>query len=231
MVKRVVVIGTDKEFFTLVEEGMLGLNPEISWLEFENGFDIINYCLSNKELPEIVFTEMFLLKIDGITLLDYLSTYFPEIMVVGVVDELNSDIIRSFSEVGAAGLMKKSDAHVFFKIIDSVNGCRIVKTFLNDITPVYSATKRNLLQYRITILKKYRITKRESLFLLLNATGLDYMEIAKLMFISRKTVDNLFNSVAKKFGVQNRLNLTLFCIRMKLVKISTAKINATPYNC
>lgn len=223
MVKRVAVIGTDKEFFSIVKDAMLGLHPEICWLEFENGFEIINYCLNNKELPEIVFTEMFLLKIDGITLLDYLSTYFPEILVVGVVEELSSDIISNVSEIGAAGLIKKSDAHVFFKIIDSENGCRIMKTILNDITFVYSAPSRKLLQYRITIFEKYGITKRESLFLLLNATGLDYIEIAKLMFISRKTVDNLFNSVAKKFGVQNRLNLTLFCIRMKLAKMLTAK--------
>ncbi len=61
------------------------------------------------------------------------------------------------------------------------------------------------------------------MFLLLNATGLEYEKIATLMFISKKTVDNLFNSVAKKIGVQNRHNLTLFCIKMRLARFATVK--------
>lgn len=228
MVKTVAVIGLDKGFFSVLKEKVLGLYPEMRWLEFDNGFEIINYCLNNKELPEIIFTEMFLLKIDGITLTDYLSTYLPDIGVVCVVDELDGNVISNVSEVGAVGLMNKSDANMLFKIIQSDDDVfRIMKTTLNDIASIHPAVHKDLVHYRNTIFEKYGITKRESLFLLLNATGLEYGEIATLMFISRKTVDNLFNSVAKKFGIQNRHNLTLFCIRMKLAKFSTVKTATT----
>jgi len=228
MVKRVAVIGPDKEFFSVVKENILGFYPEMCWLEFDNGFEIINYCLNNKELPEIIFTEMFLFKIDGITVTDFLSTYLPNIGVVCVVDELDGNVISKVSEVGAVGLMNKSDASTLFKIIHSNDDlCHIMKTTLNDITSIHLADNKGLFHYRNTIFEKYGITKRESLFLLLNATGLEYGEIATLMFISRKTVDNLFNSVAKKFGVHNRHNLTLFCIRMRLAKFSTVKTATT----
>ncbi len=224
IIKRVAVIGPDKEFFSVVKENILGFYPEMCWLEFDNGFEIISYCLNNKELPEIVFTEMFLFKIDGITLIDYLSTYLPDIGVVCVVDELDGNVISNVSEVGAVGLMNKSDASILFKIIHSNDDvCSIMKTTLNDIASIHAAVHKDLFHYRDTIFLKYGITKRESLFLLLNATGLEYGEIATLMFISRKTVDNMFNSVAKKFVVQNRHNLTLFCIRMRLAKLSTVK--------
>lgn len=224
MVNKVAVIGPDKEFFSIVKGKLLGLYPEISWLEFDNGFEIISYCLNNKELPEVVFTEMFLFKIDGITLTDYLSTYFPDILIVCVIDELDGNVISNASEVGALGLMNKSDPGILFKIIYSNDDvCRIMKIALNDIASIHPADHKDLFSYRNTIFEKYGITKRESLFLLLNATGLEYYEIATLMFISRKTVDNLFNSVAKKVGVQNRHNLTLFCIRMRLVRFSTVK--------
>lgn len=224
MTKRVAVIGPDKEFFSDVKKNVLGFYPGICWFEFDNGFEFITHCLNTKELPEIVFTEMFLFKIDGIAVTDYLRTYLPEIGVVCVVDELEDNVISNVSEVGAAGLMNKSDASRLFKITYSNDDvCHILKTTLNDIASIHPAAYKNLFHYRDTIFKKYGITKRESLFLLLNATGLDYGEIATLMFISRKTVDNLFNSVAKKFGVQNRHNLTLFCIRMRLTKFSTVK--------
>lgn len=104
MVKRVALVGPDKGFFAAVKKNLLSFYPDVCWLEFDNGFDIILHCLTQKELPEIVFTEM--------------------------------------------------------------------------------------------------------------------------MFISKKTVDNLFNSVARKVGVQNRHNLTLFCIRTRLAKFSTVKTSS-----
>lgn len=47
----------------------------------------------------------------------------------------------------------------------------------------------------------------------------DDTEIAKLMFVERKTIDNVSANVAKKVNVKNRQNLTLFSIRNSLVKI------------
>lgn len=224
MFKRVALVGTDKKFFPFAKENLVGFYPNISWLEFDNGLEIINYCLNSKELPDIVITEMFLFKIDGIIVTDYLSTYFPDIGVICVVDELDGNIISNVTEVGAMGLINKSDPSILLKIIHSNDAIdSIMKTTLNDITPIHSAVSNDLFHYRNIIFKKYGITKRESLFILLNATGLEYGEIATLMFISRKTVENLFNSVAKKFGVQNRHNLTLFCMRMRLTKFSIIK--------
>lgn len=221
MFKRVAFVGTDKAFFTFAKKNLLGFCPDVSWLEFDNGYEIINYCLNSKELPEIVFTEMLLLKIDGIIVTDYLTTYFPYIGVICVTDELDNQIIKNVAEVGALGLINKSAPTMLLKFINTNDDiCSIIKTSVKNICPINAATPKGLFHYRYTIFKKYRITKRESLFLLLNATGLEYGEIAALMFISRKTVENMFNSVAKKFGVQNRHNLTLVCIRMRLTKFS-----------
>lgn len=47
----------------------------------------------------------------------------------------------------------------------------------------------------------------------------DDTKIAKLMFVERKTIDNVSANVAKKVNVKNRQNLTLFSIRNSLIKI------------
>ena len=224
MIVRVAVIGPAKDFFAVLKENLLGIYSAMDWLEFDNGFEFISHCLNAKKLPDIVFTEMFLLKIDGSAVADYLSTYFPDIRVVFVVYEIDSEIISNVSEAGAVGVVTRSDASIVFKIPNFGDEIfRVKKTTLRDIASLHSIFHQNLRDYRNAIFGKYGITKRESLFLLLNATGLEYGEIAKLMFISKKTVDNMFNSVAKKLGVQNRHNLTLFCIKMKLAKFSTVK--------
>jgi DNA-binding NarL/FixJ family response regulator len=230
MFKRVALVGNDNHFFTTVKESLLSFIPNIYWLEFNNGFEIINYCLNKKELPEVVITEMFLSKVDGIIVTDYLSTYLPDIRVICVIEELDNNIVSDVTEVGAMGLLTKSNPSFFLKIIYSNDGIyNIKKTTLNEIAPTSAAVSNGLFQYRNILFKNKGITKRESLFLLLNSTGLEFGEIATLMFISRKTVENLFNSVAKKIGVHNRHNLTLFCIRMRLTKFSIVKAN-TPLN-
>lgn len=222
MINKVAVIGHDKTFFSLIEKNLLRIYPKIVCLEFNDGLEVITYCLRNKELPELIFTELFLDKIDGIALTDYISIYLPGIRVVCVVDEFDDNLIGNMAEVGVMALMSKSGTGRLFRIMHSNDGIyRIVNVDLNEIASLAPADRKALRYYRNAVFEKYGITKRESLFVLLNATGLDYSEIAMIMFISRKTVDNLFNSVARKFGVQNRHNLTLFCIRMRLTKFST----------
>lgn len=224
MFKRVAIVGPDKAFFSDVKENIFGIYSENRWLEFDNGYEIITYCLNNKELPDIVFVEMLPFKIDGIIVTDYFKTYLPEICVVCVAAELHGNILSDVSEVGAVGLMTKSDATMLFKIVKSdSNGCGMIKTTVNDIASIQTTLHTDLFKYRDETFKKCGITKREALFLFLNATGLEYGEIAALMFISRKTVENLFNSVAKKVGVQDRHNLTLFCIRMGLARFLNIK--------
>lgn len=224
MVKRAAFVGSDHESFSALRKNVFAFYPRISWLEFENGFEIILYCLTHKELPEIVFTEMLLSKIDGIVLTDYLNTCFPDMTVVCVVDEPEADLISYIAEVGAAGLVNKSDFGKFYKIIyENSNACHLAESGLKNIISENDKLNFPLLHYRNTVCKRYGITNRESLFLLFNATGLEYSEIALLMFVSKKTVDNLFYSVARKIGVDNRHNLTLFCMRMKLIRFSTVK--------
>ena len=224
MHRRIALVGADKEFFTIVKEYLPRFYPKIHWLEFDNGFEIVNYCLNSKELPEIIILEVFLLKIDGIIVTDYLSTYLPDIGVLCVVEEIDNNLISNIADVGALGLINKSEPSIIMKIAYSNDDLyRVIKTTFIDFMSINKPVRKGISHHRNTIFKNYRITKRESLFILLNATALEYEEIATLMFISRKTVDNLFNSVAKKFAVQNRHNLTLFCIKMRLTNFSTVK--------
>jgi DNA-binding NarL/FixJ family response regulator len=222
MIKRIAVVGSDKQCLSAIRLQVLKFYSETICLEFEDGFDFIKYCLYSKYLPEIVFLEMFLFKIDGVALTDYLTEYLPNIRVVAVGDQLNSYAISHIAEVGAIGYICKLDVSSIFKIdVSNDNNNRLIRGSFQDVSTLSYTTHKGRHNHKNAIFAKYQITKREALFFSLNATGLEYSEIATLMFISRKTVDNLFNSVAKKIGVQNRHNLTLFCLRIGLAKFAT----------
>jgi DNA-binding NarL/FixJ family response regulator len=134
MINKVAVIGHDKIFFSLLEKNLLRINPEMVCLEFNDGLETITYCLRNKELPELIFTELFLNKIDGITLTDYISVYLPGIRVVCVVDEFDDSLVGNMAEVGAVALMSKSDVGRLFRIMPSNDGIyRIVNADLNEM--------------------------------------------------------------------------------------------------
>jgi DNA-binding NarL/FixJ family response regulator len=143
---------------------------------------------------------------------------------------MDSRTVDAAAAVGTKGLICKSDICTFFSIKHAgPDKYYPDTTTIKGLTESFCTVPTELFKHKQAIFTKYGITKRESMFLLLNAMGLDYREIAEIMFISVKTVDNLFNRVSKKLGTLNRHALTLFCIRMGLVKVATVQ-TGTPLN-
>jgi len=64
------------------------------------------------------------------------------------------------------------------------------------------------------------ISKREIEVLQLVAEGLSNQEIADRLFISKRTVDGHKNSLIVKTGSKNMVDLLVYSIKNKLVKIS-----------
>ena len=86
-----------------------------------------------------------------------------------MIEELDNNIVSDVTEVGAMGLLTKSNPSFFLKIIYSNDGIYNIKnTTLNEIAPTSAAVSNGLFQYRNILFKNKGITKRESLFLLLS---------------------------------------------------------------
>ena len=64
--------------------------------------------------------------------------------------------------------------------------------------------------------------KEESilLFLELSCSELTYAEIADLLELSPKTIDNYREQLFKKYNVKNRVGLVLYAIRNDIVNVS-----------
>jgi len=64
-----------------------------------------------------------------------------------------------------------------------------------------------------------RLRDHELKFLQLSCSELTYTEIAGLMFLSPKTIDNYRSELFKRFQVKNRVGLVIFALKNNLITI------------
>lgn len=73
----------------------------------------------------------------------------------------------------------------------------------------------------------YRLTQREQEVAELVAEGLTNREIAQILVISPKTVENHVDRILSKFGVDNRRQVMLLVLRRKLLQ----EMKTIPHDC
>lgn len=193
-----------------------------SWLnvvvEALDGYALIDYC-NTKSVPDILLVDVNMLKMDGVAVASYLYDHYPQIKVIGVSTYTDREIVEDMLAVGAWGYVTKLNLGC---LIDAIRSVVNNTVYIDPFTQVDGSVRESLMLERKeqkAANTQLHITKREATFITLNATGLEYAEIAKLMFVERKTIDNVFANVAKKINIKNRQNLTLFSIRNSLIKI------------
>ena len=64
-----------------------------------------------------------------------------------------------------------------------------------------------------------KLEDHELKFLQLSCSELTYAEIAGLMFLSPKTIDNYRSKLFKRFQVKNRVGLVIFSLKNNLISI------------
>ena len=64
-----------------------------------------------------------------------------------------------------------------------------------------------------------QLNDREIAFLQLACTEMTYTEIAKVMFVSPRTIDGYRDALFEKFSIKSRTGLVLFAIKNGLVML------------
>ena len=69
------------------------------------------------------------------------------------------------------------------------------------------------------------LTPREKEIVLYIISGKNKREIADLLFLSVSTIKTNVENIYRKFGVHNKVSLTLYAIRNKIVEFDESDIN------
>jgi len=202
--------------------------------QFTNGIEIIKYCKTQKQLPDIILMDIEMPRFDGVQTTDYLTTCFPQIKILGVSIHTDEHIIIDLLSCGAYGYIFKSTMpdrlkftpfkEVMAHALLSLAGNReyIDERFQDYTIPIRKELMALRQNEKEQQRKRFNLTKIEEELILLSGANLSYHEFAEVNNKSPRTVETQRNQAAKKLSAdKGQVGLFAFSLRNGLIKMAT----------
>ncbi|GAA4207294.1 response regulator transcription factor [Pedobacter jeongneungensis] len=199
---------------TLFRSGLASLLEEFDEIEiaFEavNGVDLQTKISRHSEI-QLVLMDINMPVMDGFAATKWVKTNYPNVHVLALSMLEDEKAIIGMLKAGAGGYMLKestpSDLLTAIKVIvdkgffvnELVSGRLLVALKDTDTKPIFSNRELTFLQYC--------------------STELTYKEIADLMNVSPRTVDNYRESLFAKLNIKSRTGLVVYGIKNNLITI------------
>lgn len=189
-------------------------------LEKGNGFEVVGEAgdglklldLLNKITPDMIILDISMPNLRGIEATREIKMILPEVMVLILSMHKDKEFVYSAIAAGAEGYLLKEDADTeLFAAIEKIRqkGRYISPLLLGDLTDeLFQALPKGQLAPQ-----KELLTTREREVLKLIAEGISNKEIADLLFISIRTVENHRANLMRKLNIKSTANLIKYAIR------------------
>ena len=170
-----------------------------------------------KELkPDILLLDISMPKINGLDVIAQVHRLSPETEIIIItVHKADIYIMKAF-KAGAKGYLYKENAAE--ELLPALRNVADGKTYLSSTTSSYLVDKVSAKEPE-GILKESLLTEREEEILRLAVEGKTPKEIAGILCISRRTVENHKNSIFKKLGLHKMSDLIKYAIEYQIMDI------------
>jgi len=173
--------------------------------------------------PEIVLVDISLPDINGIELIRKIKKRFPDIKIMVVSVHSKIDYIVEAFKAGALGYLVKEAAAT--SVIEGLDTISKGDYFLD------SSVSREVVKRLVNIpsIKKIgdsiynSLTPREQEILKLLAEGFSNKEIAEMLCISPKTVENHRANIMNKLGLHSITDIIRYAVKLGLIDIDLWK--------
>jgi DNA-binding NarL/FixJ family response regulator len=207
MTKLKILVADDHPIFriglsTVIQQGF----PESTLIGADNG--ITAWDIINNERPDIAVLDINMPGIDGLELCKKIYSNYPSTRVIILTMYKEKSLLEKAKEFGAKSYLIKDNS--IFEVVDAI------KTVLSN--NYYWSESLSELQQEIFSENK-EISKVESILKELTSTELKTLklvcknytskEIADLLFITPKSVDNNRSRISKKLGLEQITNSLL----------------------
>jgi DNA-binding NarL/FixJ family response regulator len=168
--------------------------------------------LLNKVTPDMIILDISMPNLRGIEATREIKMILPEVKVLILSMHKDKEFVHSAISAGAEGYLLKEDADTeLFAAINKIrNKCRYISPLLlTELTgELFQVHHSGQLAPQIEPL-----TTREREVLKLIAEGISNKEIADLLFISIRTVENHRANMMRKLNIKSVANLIKYAIR------------------
>ena len=187
----------------------------------QNGFELLTQLQKAEERPSVVFLDVNMPVMDGVSTAFFIRTHYPKIHVIALSYYCHYLVVQDMFDAGATGYILKDN---------------ITETLLSSVvTSVLSGSPyvdpsielRNFISIpeRISISESAHseITRKEKTYLQLCATNISNGQIAELMNVATDSIYNYQKSLKSKLGLSTRLELALYAINHDITRVARYK--------
>ncbi len=164
--------------------------------------------------PDVVVLDLSMPKLSGLEVVRRVKKSHPLVKVVILSMHEEEEYVLKTVRAGASGYLLKDSAAG--ALIDAIRSAHSGKAFFSpEVAKVLAETFREVAPGKEDPLD--RLNDREREILQLIAEGHTNKDIAEILFISPKTVDNHRTNLMRKLNLHNAAELVLFAARKGLV--------------
>lgn len=171
-----------------------------------------------KLTPDMVILDISMPGLNGFVLLGELQKRFPDILVLMLTMHKDLEYLDVAMSRGARGYLLKEDSDIeLFDAIDTIRkGGKYITRNLAEQMAEYIRAKQD---GKIDAMKD-NLTLREGQVLKLIAEGMSNKDIAALLSISIRTVENHRSNIMKKLNLSGTAQLVRYFMRREFMEVS-----------
>jgi DNA-binding NarL/FixJ family response regulator len=173
--------------------------------------------LASELAPDVVIMDLNMPGPSGVETTRQLTALVPLTRVVVLTISVEDDDVMNAVMAGACGYLLKDSS-----IEDLIAGIRAAAAGESLISPQIASKVLKRLRAQSTLPEaaetiRAELSSREIEVLKLVASGKDNAEIARVLFISPKTVKNHISNILMKLQIENRIQAAVYAVRSGIV--------------
>ena len=189
---------------------LINLSDEFKVVQlYSNGKEFINAIENLEVIPyDIILLDVNMPIFDGEKTMNWINQNRPKLKVILLSVNDNEHIVMKMIKLGAKGyLLKDIDPD---KFIEALRIVLLGGFYYSDLVTSYflDHTRHEV---------KTNFNEKEIQFIKLSCTEKTYKEIAEIMFLSPKTIDNYREKVFEKTNVKTRVGMVMFAIKNGII--------------